>query len=81
MTIYALCRKSSTELTKLIITEKNETTTENELRIIEDIDVMSYDIGTALRNNFRTEATTTSKDDSNGSNIIPTHLLIHNAGA
>jgi tubulin alpha len=65
-TIYALCRKTSPELTELA--SKNQ-----KIGIVDGVNVTDNGVGIKLGSFFRTDTT----DEP----IIPIHLLIHNAGA
>jgi len=64
--VYALCRKTSPELTQLA-------TESSKIKIVENIEVTSDTVATAVQQAFKT------KDDK--ASLVPIHLLIHNAGA
>jgi len=68
--IYALCRKSTQELSTLA------SMPDSKIKIFENIDVMKEDLADAVKVAFQT-----TPKESDPSSIIPIHLLIHNAGA
>lgn len=65
--IYALCRKSSPELTSLA----ESATSGGKVKVVENISVTDSDVSQVLKKTFGTESDTS----------IPIHLLVHNAGA
>lgn len=63
--IYALCRKTSEELTQVAAESSSK------VKIVENIEVTNNEVTTAIQTAFQTTL----------SSRIPIHLLVHNAGA
>lgn len=66
--IFALCRKSSEELSKLAAGSGDI------IKIVENIDVMRDDVAAVAQRAFQTQ-------DGHSNPVVPIHLLVHNAGA
>lgn len=67
--VYALCRKTSDELTQLA------TDSSNKVKIVENIELTKDTAASAVQEAFHTN------NNKDSSSLIPIHLLIHNAGA